>query len=79
MMHLQQTDLSRQGYVFSTVVIAFLNLVLVLLLLSILTHNMPKAIRLFLHCTGQCYAFTGNEMMRGADWARETWWLERKQ
>jgi hypothetical protein len=73
MMHLRQTDLSGEGFAFSWTVIALMNLLAVLFLLSLLAHDLPMAGRLFLHRSGQCYAFAGHEIMHGAAWAQNAW------
>jgi len=73
MMHLRQTDLSGEGFIFSWVVILLMNLLGVLLLLSVLAHDMPMAGRLFLHRSGQCYIFAGNEIMHGVGWLQNAW------
>ncbi|MCE0483002.1 MAG: hypothetical protein LV479_02050 [Methylacidiphilales bacterium] len=70
MFNLQQTDLFREGYIFSTIVILLINLLTMLLLLGLLTHDLPAAGKLFVHRVGQCYLFTGSELMRAATWAR---------
>jgi len=71
MMHLKQTDLSSQGFVFSFVVIGLINLLMFLILFSILAHDLPmlQAGKLFLHRTGQAYLITGNEIAKGCAWA----------
>lgn len=75
MVHLGQTDLSSQGLVFSAVIILLINLVFFLFLFSLLAHDltMAGAGKLFLYRVGQAYIFTGNEIMRGAAWARGAW------
>ena len=73
MLHPQQTDLSREGYLFSGVTILLINLFAVLLLLSLLAHDLRGAGNLFLKRTGQSYIYTGHEIMLGATWAREEW------
>jgi len=73
MMHLRQTDLSGEGYIFSGVIILLMNLLAVLVLLSVLAHDMSLAGNIFLHHTGQCYSWTGNEIMRGAAWGQNAW------
>jgi hypothetical protein len=71
MLHLEQTDLSSQGYIFSGVIIMLFNLMIVLFLLSVLTHDLGMAGHLFLRRTGECYLFAGHEFMQGVAWARE--------
>ena len=73
MFHLEQTDLSSQGILFSAVIILLFNLIFVLLLLSILTHDMRMAGNLFLQRTGHSYLFTWQEIVRGAAWAKSEW------
>ncbi len=73
MFHLEQTDLSSQGLLFSTVIILLFNLIFVLLLLSILTHDMRMAGNLFLQRTSHSYLFTWNEIVRGVAWAQAEW------
>jgi hypothetical protein len=68
MLHPRQTDLSGEGYIFSGVIIALMNGLVVLLLLAVLTHDLSGSGRLFLHRIGQCYIFTGHEIYRGAVW-----------
>ncbi len=74
MMHLKQTDLSSQGFIFSFVVIGLINLLMFLILFSILAHDLPmlQAGKLFLHRTGQAYLITGNEIAKGSAWAWST-------
>ncbi len=72
MMHFGQTDLSREGYVFSGVVIVFINLALFLLVLSTLTHDFRKSGRMFLQRTEQCYVETGRGAQRGFEWVEKT-------
>jgi hypothetical protein len=73
MLHPRQTDLSGEGYIFSGVVIALMNLITVLFLLAILTHDLSGSWRLFLQRIGQCYAFAGREIIQGATWLWEMW------
>jgi len=73
MIHLRQTDLSGEGYIFSGVVILLMNMLAVLLLFSLLAHDLPMAGRLLLHRVGQSYTWTGNEIVRAADWAQHAW------
>jgi hypothetical protein len=71
MLHLRQTDLSSQGYLFSFVVISLINLIPMLLFFSILAHNltMAGAGTLVLHRVEQSYAITWREILKGAAWA----------
>jgi len=73
MLHLKQTDLSSQGFLFSGVLILMINLMFFLFLASLLAHDltMAGAGKLFLHRVGQSYIFTGNEIVHGASWVRE--------
>jgi hypothetical protein len=69
MMHPSQTDLSSQGYIFSGVIIVFINLALFLLLLGALTHDLRKSGETFLHRAQESYLYTGRTAQRGFDWA----------
>jgi len=71
MLHPRQTDLSGEGYVFSSVIISLMNLLAVFFLLGILARDVPGAGKLLLRRTQQCYIFTGNEIRRGSTWAWE--------
>jgi hypothetical protein len=73
MMHLRQTDLSREGYLFSTVIIALFNLVAVLFLLSLLSHHFSMAGNLFWHRILQSYALTAREGIRGWTLLQHEW------
>lgn len=73
MLHPRQTDLSREGYVFSGTIIALFNLVFVVGLLAILSHDLRLAGETFIQRTGQCYLWTGHEIQRGFAWVLETW------
>lgn len=73
MLHPRQTDLSGEGYIFSGVIIALMNLLTMVLLLSVLVHDFTMAWHLFLHRSGQCYIFAGNEIMHGVAWAQNAW------
>ncbi len=72
-LHSHQTDLSREGYPFSIVVILFFNLLTVLVLLSLLSHNLPLAWKTFAHRTGQSYTLTGQGILHAYAWARQAW------
>ena len=72
MFHLRQTDLTGQGIVFSFVIIALFNVLFVLLLFSILTHDVAMSWKLFLQRTGQCYVYTWNEILQGIAWVQKT-------
>jgi hypothetical protein len=73
MLHPRQTDLSREGYLFSAVIILFFNLAIILIPFSLLTHNLPLAWNLFVDRTTQAYTYAGNEIMHGLAWAQKTW------
>jgi len=73
MLHPRQTDLSGEGYIFSGVVIVSFNLITVLVLLAILTHDFSGSCRIFLHRTVQCYVFTGREIVQGLGWLWNMW------
>jgi len=73
MMHAEQTDLSREGFVFSGTIIALINLLTVLLLLGFLGHHFTEAARLFWQHAGQSYTFTGQEILHGFSWAWDKW------
>ena len=68
MMHLGQTDLSREGYVFSVVVILFINLAIFLIVLGALTHDFRKSSQTFLQRARLCYVVTGQTARTGFDW-----------
>ena len=73
MMHLKQTDLSSQGFLFSGVLILMINLVFFLLLFGLLAHELTwaGAGHLFLGRTGQAYIIPRHEFMRGVTWVQE--------
>ena len=73
MLHPRQTDLSREGYVFSGVIIALFNLLTVLLLLGLLSHNLPRAGRIFWQRIEITYIATGREIEAGWRLGREEW------
>jgi hypothetical protein len=75
MIHLRQTDLSSQGYVFSIVIILLINLIFFLFLFALLAHNltMAGAGHLFLDRVGKSYLFAWNEIARGLHWAWQAW------
>ncbi len=75
MMHLRQTDLTSQGYIFSAVVIALVNLLALLVFFALLAHELTLAGagELFLHRVGSAYIFTGNEMARCFVWLLHAW------
>ena len=68
MLHPRQTDLSREGYVFSGVIIAAFNLLAVLILLGLLTHNLPRSAELFWHRVERSYVWTAQAGGRGVAW-----------
>jgi len=73
MLHPRQTDLSGEGYIFSGVIIALMNLLAFLILFALLVHDFSMAGRLFWHRIGQSYAFTWHEILHGAAWLHEMW------
>ncbi|MCE0496380.1 MAG: hypothetical protein LV481_00330 [Methylacidiphilales bacterium] len=73
MLHPRQTDLTGEGIVFSGVVIALMNFVLILFLLAILTHDFPGSGRIFLQRIVQSYAFAGREVVQGVTWLWKMW------
>ena len=73
--HRQQTDISREGFVFAGVMIALTNLLAVLLLPALLAHQFQFAGHLFLGWIRQACIWTGQEIMRGFAWAQE--WMRR--
>lgn len=70
MMHFKQTDLSSQGFIFSGVVIALINLLIMLLFFAVLAHDLSwtGAGELFLRRMEGAYIFTWSEMMKGVLW-----------
>jgi hypothetical protein len=72
-LHRQQTDISREGFVFAGVIIALTNLLTVLLLFALLVHQFGYAGHLFLGRVGQAYVWTGREIMQGFAWAQAEW------
>jgi hypothetical protein len=70
MLHLRQTDLSSQGYFFSFIIISLINLLGMLLLFSILAHDltMMGAGKLILRRVEDGYAFTWTELQSGTAW-----------
>ncbi len=75
MMHLRQTDLTSQGFVFSFAVIAGINLLMFLVVFALLAHSMTFADigTLFLRRVKEAYVFTGREIAHGARWAWSFW------
>jgi hypothetical protein len=73
LLNTQQTDVTREGYVFSGVIIALFNLFGVLLLLGCLGHHLPRACGLFWGHIEESYIFTGRELMRGVAWLEGEW------
>jgi hypothetical protein len=73
-LHGQQSDISREGFVFAGVIIALTNLLTVLLLFALLVHQFQFAGHLFLQRVGQAYLWTGREITEGfagaQAWAR---------
>jgi hypothetical protein len=70
MIHLGQSDLSSQGIVFSIVIILFTNLIFILLLASLLAHDLTLAAswNLFLDRVGKSYLWTGTEIHHTIAW-----------
>ena len=68
MFHTGQTDLTSQGFVFSTVVVLLFNLIFFLVLFALLAHE-AGAWRIFLHRTGDAYLYAWQEIGAGASWA----------
>ncbi len=77
MMHMGQTDLSREGFVFSWVIIALINFFAFLILFTLLSHNLSSAGSLFWHRIQQSYLFTGREILQGWTWAQQEWRQEQ--
>jgi hypothetical protein len=73
MLHPRQTDLSREGYLFSGVIIALFNLITVLLLLALLGHDLPRAGRAFWQRIESSYVIAGHEIAAGWKLGREEW------
>ena len=75
MMHLKQTDLSSQGFIFSLAVIAAINLLMFLIVFTLLAHGMTFAAagQHFLGRVTETYVFTGHEIMQGVAWLRSLW------
>ena len=69
MCHLRQTDLANEGFLFSGVVLLLFNLIGILLLLGILTHEPGTAWKLFLTRTAHSYSYVGHEITVDAIWA----------
>jgi hypothetical protein len=78
MLHPGQTDLSREGYIFSGVMITLINLAFILLLLSLLAPDWKRSGWNFLLRAQECYLWTGREIADGFAWAvktlREKYW-----
>ncbi len=73
MLHRQQTDLAREGHLFSWVIIALFNLAAVLLLLALLVHQLGPVGHLFWHRIAAAYFWTGLELARALAWAESEW------
>ena len=75
MLHLKQSDLSSQGFIFSLVVIAMINLLMFLVVFALLAHDMTWAEigTRILHRVGQTYAITGREIALIAGWVAGAW------
>lgn len=72
-LHSHQTDLSREGYPFSVVVILFFNLLTVLVLLTFLAHDFRLAWTTFAHRIAQCYLLAGHAIRSALAWSLEAW------
>jgi len=72
-LHSPQTDLSREGYPFSIVIILFFNLLTVLALLSLLNHDFRLAWTTFVHRTAQSYTLAGHALRHAAAWSLDAW------
>ncbi len=70
MLHKDQTDLSREGYLFSGVIIALFNLLAVLVLMSLLSRDVKRAGAMFWQRVERSYVVTGTEIGRGFEWGR---------
>ncbi len=68
MLHPRQTDLSREGYLFSGVVIALFNFAFILMLLGLLNHDLRAAGLLFWDHIQASYLWTGREIAGSATW-----------
>ena len=79
MLHLRQTDLSSQGYIFSVVIIALVNLLAMLVLFALLAHEftLGGAGDLFVRRIEGAYVYVGDQFMRGYDWAWSQWQSRR--
>ncbi len=71
MLHLKQSDLSSQGFIFSLAMIALINLLMFLAVFALLAHDLTFAEigARFLHRVGQAYISTWREIVRVAGWA----------
>ena len=68
MLHGRQPDLSREGFVFSGVIIAVFNLAAVLVLFALLSHDLATSGDLFWRRIRASYLFSGREISRGFSW-----------
>jgi hypothetical protein len=75
MLHLKQTDLSSQGFVFSLVIIVMINLVTFLLVFALLAHSMTFSAMgaIFLRRVQQTYVITGREIALIGGWIAHLW------
>ena len=75
MLHLKQTDLSSQGFVFSIVVILMINLVMFLVVFALLAHGMTfaGAGQVLLHRVKDAYVITGREIALITGWVMHAW------
>ncbi len=75
MLHLQQTDLTSQGFIFSIVVILVINLIMFLFVFALLAHGVAFTSigEHLLHRVGQSYAITWRETLLLAGWVQSLW------
>jgi hypothetical protein len=75
MMHLKQTDLSSQGFVFSFAVIAAINLLMFLVVSALLAHGVAfsESAQHLLNRVELAYVIAGREIARGATWLWSLW------
>jgi hypothetical protein len=75
MMHLKQTDLSSQGFIFSGAIIAAINLLMFLVVFALLAHgtSFGDAGRLFLARIDAAYTLTVQGIVKGTTWMWTRW------
>jgi hypothetical protein len=75
MMHLKQSDLSSQGFIFSFAVIAAINLLFFLVVSALLAHATSFTVVgwHFLRRVKEAYVLTGQEASLGASWLWSLW------